>query len=427
MPLHLENFLAQHIGLDVQSVGSSLIAQAAAKRRAACGLDDTAYLAHLEKNLAEQNALIDLVVVLETWFFRNHAAFEYLNLYATRLWQPRHTDEKFRVLSLPCATGEEPYSVTMSLLTAGVPATAFEVEAVDISKKALDAARLGVYGPGSFRGQTALDYRSRYFEAASTPLPDKWIQINAQVRQQVQFFQDNLTHSTCLYERPAYAAIFCRNLLIYLTPEARQRALRNLLRLLQPDGLLFVGHAERSLVCHEQWFVQVQQPGIFACRKKASASKEAPVLPEPAPVFSKPVSAPLVVPPPQPPSAALPQRPSPIQQRPVAEAVTDKASLLAKTRSLADQGHLEAAQALCEQLIRQQPTLVDAHFLAGFICQARNEDSEAERYFNQTLFLDPNHLATLYALAFLVERRGQTKAATLLRARAQRLTTKEPS
>ncbi len=224
MPLHLENFLAQHIGLDVQSVGSSLVAQAAAKRRAACGLDSSAYLAYLEKNLAEQNALIDLVVVLETWFFRNHAAFEYLSLYATRLWQPRQADEKFRVLSIPCATGEEPYSVTMSLLTAGVPATAFEVEAVDVSKKALDAARLGVYGPGSFRGQTALDYRSRYFEAASAPLPDKWMQINAQVRQQVRFFQDNLTHSTCLYERPAYAAIFCRNLLIYLTPEARQRA-----------------------------------------------------------------------------------------------------------------------------------------------------------------------------------------------------------
>ena len=424
MPLHLENFLAQHIGLDVQSVGSSLVAQAAAKRRAACGLDSSAYLAYLEKNLAEQNALIDLVVVLETWFFRNHAAFEYLSLYATRLWQPRQADEKFRVLSIPCATGEEPYSVTMSLLTAGVPATAFEVEAVDVSKKALDAARLGVYGPGSFRGQTALDYRSRYFEAASAPLPDKWMQINAQVRQQVRFFQDNLTHSTCLYERPAYAAIFCRNLLIYLTPEARQRALRNLLRLLQPDGLLFVGHAERSLVCHDNWFVQVQQPGIFACRKKNSASK---ALPEPAPIVAKPISPPLAVPPSQPPDSAPPQRPLPTQQRPVAEPATDEASLLAKTRSLADQGHLETAQALCEQLIRQQPTLVDAHFLAGFICQARNEDSEAERYFNQTLFLDPNHLATLYALAFLVERRGQAKAATLLRARAQRLTTKEPS
>jgi chemotaxis protein methyltransferase WspC len=67
-----------------------------------------------------------------------------------------------RILSLPCSTGEEPYSIAMALLDAGIPGDRFRVDAIDISARALERARAAVYGDNAFRGQP-LDFRDRYF------------------------------------------------------------------------------------------------------------------------------------------------------------------------------------------------------------------------------------------------------------------------
>src|SRR6185369_5176323 len=101
-------------------------------------------------------------------------------------WLRTHPDGVLRVLSLPCSTGEEPYSVAMALLDAGFPAERFRVDALDISLRALAFARRGVFGRNSFRGGD-LEFRERHFTAAGAG----W-QLGEVARQPVEFRQGNV-------------------------------------------------------------------------------------------------------------------------------------------------------------------------------------------------------------------------------------------
>jgi chemotaxis protein methyltransferase WspC len=146
-------------------------------------------LAAEEKELQQ---LIELVVVPETWFFRDHEACATLARYAIEEWRPAHPDSMMQLLSLPCATGEEAYSMAMALLDAGLPASRFRIDAIDISIKALARAREAVYGRNSFRS-TDLSFRDRYFTGAG----DTYL-LSETVRRQVHFQPGNLVDEQLL-------------------------------------------------------------------------------------------------------------------------------------------------------------------------------------------------------------------------------------
>jgi hypothetical protein len=142
-----------------------------------------------------------------------------------------------RVLSLPCATGEEAYSVSIALLDAGLRGARFTVRGVDVSERALGHARRAEYGKNSFRGNDGLLQRG-YFEAASGSF-----RVVDAVREPVSFAKGNVLDAGLCSPRSC-DVVLCRNLLIYLDPAARARALDNLWSWLVDDGLLFAGHAE---------------------------------------------------------------------------------------------------------------------------------------------------------------------------------------
>ena len=100
----------------------------------------------------EVQALVEEVVVPESWFFRDDRPFEVLADFARAGWLVDPARPPLSALSLPCAGGEEPYSIAMTLLEAGLPAGRFRVDAVDVSARSLARAIAGVYGPNSFRG-----------------------------------------------------------------------------------------------------------------------------------------------------------------------------------------------------------------------------------------------------------------------------------
>ena len=117
--------LREAIGLDATSLGPSAVARAVAARQAACRLDDVhGYWLRVRSSPSELQELIEAVVVPETWFFRDPAAFSALAAMA-------HSDlvanpaRDLRLLSLPCSSGEEPYSMAIALLDAGLPANRF--------------------------------------------------------------------------------------------------------------------------------------------------------------------------------------------------------------------------------------------------------------------------------------------------------------
>src|SRR5580700_3360853 len=148
-----ENLLKQAMGLDVDSVGSTMIERAVRLRMAEVGLRQTEdYWHRLCTSKDEIQELIETVVVPETWFFRDAKAFAALGGIVREQWGPAHPTAVLRILSVPCCSGEEPYSVVMTLLDAGFPEGRLKVDALDISARALARAKRGMYGINSFRG-----------------------------------------------------------------------------------------------------------------------------------------------------------------------------------------------------------------------------------------------------------------------------------
>ena len=243
MLVQIAALLAQKIGLDANSVGLSVIDQAVRQRQAATDVHDLSdYCQRLRGSEQELNALVEAVVVPETWFFRDTAAFTTMTHLVREEGLVARPDQPLRLLSLPCSTGEEPYSMSIALLEAGVPAAHFHIDAIDVSAGNIATATSAIYGQNAFRSRE-LGFRSRHFEM----LPGGRHRLSEPVRQQVRFLVGNVLDPALLLGTALYNVVFCRNLLIYFGRATQELALQNLARLLMPNGLLFVGPAETGL------------------------------------------------------------------------------------------------------------------------------------------------------------------------------------
>src|SRR5271165_6707120 len=130
----LENILTSRIGLDPNSVGSQRIVRAANQRMRDLRLDDpTAYERLVRQSASEFQALVEEVVVAESWFFRDEHPFDWLRQYIRARWMIASPQIPLRILSLACAAGEEPYSIAIMLSELGLPASRYCIDAVDIS------------------------------------------------------------------------------------------------------------------------------------------------------------------------------------------------------------------------------------------------------------------------------------------------------
>lgn len=162
------------MGLDAVSIGSTTIDRAVLARMASLGVERREdYWQQLQDSTDEVQELIEAVVVPETSFFRDREAFAVLVRLILVEWLPAHPRGTLRLLSIPCSTGEEPYSMVMALLDAGFSLGQFEVDAVDISARALTQAKRGVYGMNSFRGEN-LSFRERYFRPTARMATPWW-------------------------------------------------------------------------------------------------------------------------------------------------------------------------------------------------------------------------------------------------------------
>jgi chemotaxis protein methyltransferase WspC len=417
---HIEALLKARIGLDAGAIGTGAVARAVRERQQVRQAPDTqAYWDLLHGAADEFQALIEAVVVPETWFFRHREALLALGRIAAEraFADSRRT---LRLLSLPCSSGEEPYSIAMALLDAGVPPGRFRIDAVDISARALARARQGEYGANAFRS-APLDFRDRYF----TAVPDGYV-LDARVRAQVRLLQGNLVEPGLLAGEPPYDFVFCRNLLIYFDAPGQRRAVRRLARLTMADGLLFVGPAEAS-VLSAQGLEAIGMPLTFAFRKPARPAPGAV-----APRASTPAQPPVHTS--QPPRMAAPPRlpMPPASMRPAAvraplppapaAAADRRREALAGIAAMADRGELEAATAACLALLEQATPQADAdaYCMLGVLHDAAARAAQAHAAYRKALYLDPAHQESLYHLAALLDTEDDHDGAMRLRQRAQR-------
>lgn len=431
----IETMLAERMGWSADIIGSPEIARAVERRRKACNLPDLqAYLQELQASTQEIEELIELLIVPETWFFRDGEPFNCLERYVTSEWFFAPNNRILRLLSVPCSSGEEPYSIAMTLLNAGLAPDRFQIDAVDFSKNSLQKAKEGLYSLNSFRGNN-LDFKNRYF----TKIGDQY-QLSERVKNTVNFLQGNLVDQNFMINESPYNVIFCRNVLIYFNDLARKQTIKNLNRLLKNEGLLFLGPSEKAQIV-ESNFVSVQHPFAFAYQKKERPEanvknhKEKPqpknsegkstwqFLEKSQPInrqieliakqeFIKLRSEPVNVP------AATSTAEIAKSQKPIDQPT---AANLETARLLADRGQLSEAARLCETYLKQNSTSVEAYVLLGQIHQANGLETQAEQCFQKALYLEPNHYEALLHLALLKEHRGDIAGATILRQRIQRL------
>jgi chemotaxis protein methyltransferase CheR len=201
------------------------------------------YFAFLRSDAGgEIEKFINAFTVNETYFYREEHQLRCLSsdLLNERV-RSKKRGEALRIWSVPCATGEEPYSIAMWLLENWPEVDVQDVEIVgsDIDTECLTAARLGEFGQRALMrlSPTLID---KFFATAGK---DRW-RIVDDVRQSVQFTQANLMDRQETRRHGVFDVIFCRNVLIYFDDASRRVAAENLYESLAPGGFICLGHTE---------------------------------------------------------------------------------------------------------------------------------------------------------------------------------------
>ncbi|VVO17419.1 CheR family methyltransferase [Pseudomonas fluorescens] len=403
------DFLKERIGLDVTSVGPAII-ERAVRQRSAASRAQTAdeYWHTLQGSQDEQQALIEAVIVPETWFFRYPESFVTLaKLAAKRLADINHM-RALRILSLPCSTGEEPYSIAMALLDAGFKPHQFKVDGMDVSPLSVEKAKRALYGKNSFRGQD-LEFRDRHFSADSDGY-----RLGERVLDQVRLQVGNVL-DPALANEPPYDFVFCRNLLIYFDQSTQQQVFEVLKRLTHVDGVLFIGPAEGSLLGRfGMRSIGIAQSFAFSRQSAPQPTPVATFVPTPLPV-RQPVRS---------------MTPPPVRSRPFATvtplpaatktANPDATALLANIAALANEGKSAEARAACDHYLRSHEPVAQVFYWLGLLSDVAGRVLEAQGFYRKALYLEPQHSDALMHLAALLQSLGDTAGARRLQARAAR-------
>jgi chemotaxis protein methyltransferase WspC len=414
-------FLKDRIGLDVASVGEAIIERAVRQRCSASrATDSDAYWQLLTGSADEQQALIEAVIVPETWFFRYPESFATLGKLALARLVELGGVRPLRILSLPCSTGEEPYSIAMALFDAGVAPVQFKVDAVDISPLSIQRARRGVYGKNSFRGDQ-LSFRERYFQ----PVEDGY-RLDERVAERVDFQSGNLLDPHMPLAQSAYDFVFCRNLLIYFDVPTQRLGFEALKRMTREEGVLFIGPAEGSLL-GRMGMTSIGIPQSFAFRRRSEVAVEQPVIAASWPIAERArVAVKVPVPAPARRPVQAPVKPfSTIKGAAATAPDSDASALLATIGSLANEGKTAEAKAACERYLKQHEPVAAVFYWLGLLSEVASDTAQALGFYRKALYLQPQHPETLAQMAALLASQGDAAGARRLQERAARGMNKE--
>jgi len=186
--------------------------------------------------------LINSFTVNETYFYREEHQLRcmtssLLDVIAGR----KKPGGRLRIWSIPCSTGEEPYSIALWLMENWPQVDSYNIEIVgsDIDTRALKSADEGVYADRALT-RLSSDLIGRYF----TPLAPGSHQIDECLRNSIEFTRANLIDSRDMAPYRDFDIIFCRNVLIYFDDASRRQAAENLYDCLRPGGYICLGHSE---------------------------------------------------------------------------------------------------------------------------------------------------------------------------------------
>ena len=404
------------------------------------------YFDVLSTDETEFRELLNLVTINETSFFRFPAQYDAMRDHVIpKILAGKAADQKdVRVWSAGCSTGEEPYTIAMTLLDAGIEGLGFrpEVTGTDVSTNALDRARAGVYPARALHG-VPHDVVSRYFEPTS-----EGHRIAPQIRRIVDFSYHNLIKEPYPFGLLGnWDIIFCRNVTIYFQLESTRRVVDNFFESLNPGGYLFIGHSE-TLTSITDRFEPVEVGGVFLYRKPSErpmrsfadrldgrsvrneARRTAARKGESASGRAAVKRAGRVAPGSTPESASVKRAADSLLARArlassegrgdetleaaqAALAVDPSradAHLLA-AYGYADTGAFEAALAEANRALELDPLMAAARYVLGLIYLRTDRPDDAVREFKRTIYIDSDFVLAYFSLANLHKARGERRAA----------------
>lgn len=230
------------LGLNFDDTKFGFLAEIIQGRLQETRLSASDYLHRLEFDGAESEltSLAMKLTVPETYFFRNKDQFTALReVVIPQRMTARGDTRALNVLSAGCASGEEAYSLAITLFRMMDASWTWSVRAIDINPTVLKKARRGRYSQWALRETSPEDQRHWFRQE------DRDFVLDERIRKSVAFQECNLMDENFeIWEPGRYDVIFCRNVLMYFSAEQARKVLTRIAKALQPGGFLFLGHAE---------------------------------------------------------------------------------------------------------------------------------------------------------------------------------------
>ena len=347
------------MGLNPHAVKPKNLEEAIQHRMGEHGIRNRSrYLAILRCSRQERLNLVESVALPAVGFFQHPDPLAALQRWVTNHWLARPSKKPLRVLSVPCATGEEPYSLAITLLESGLSPTQFHIDAADINDRALRHAAAAMYADASLTNANQV-IRDRYFQREQSGH-----RLCPGVRAQVSFIKTDLVGRMTLSE--TYDIIFGRSLLMYFVPEAQQRILKRLEKLLRPGGLLIVGPTHGKLGHQSSlpvWANSGGTAGPGGVKSLGNSSRDGKINGE------------------------------------------DRATLR-EAAALVEAHRLQEAAELCVRVLDDHRASAQAIYLLGRIAEVEGRHVEAKEFFRRALYLQPRHRLAQEHLKHLGGKRG---------------------
>lgn len=407
--LRFRDWINSHAGIYLEEIKTDSLRISLVTRATRFGFTTfDEYYKLLANDDAEFRELMNLITINETFFFRFPAQFDAFRdkVIPEILESKPNSSRQFRVWSAGCSTGEEPYTIAMSMLDSGLEGFGYkgQVLGTDVSTNALNRAREATY---QGRALSNLDRATmqRFFEPVK-----EGHRVGKRVRDMVDFQYHNLIKEPYpLALMSNWDVLFCRNVTIYFKLESTRRVVHNFYESLNPGGYLFIGHSE-TLTSISDEFESVEIDGVFLYRKPKARRLFTfdEVLSRREPSRRR--------------ESAFPDRKSVIdpveirrQRKEAAEAADREtesvADILARAHDLLDRGEPAEAVILAERALKSDPENMEARLVAAFAHADTGDFNMAAREANEALAVNPLLAPARYILGIIYQRQGDSMRA----------------
>ncbi|MGJ4915230.1 CheR family methyltransferase [Bradyrhizobium sp. HKCCYLRH2060] len=213
--------------------------------------------------------VVEAMTTNETFFFRDKVPFDHFrDVIMPELLKARANRKSIRIWCAACSTGQEPYSLAMSLKEMGSALSGWRIEiiATDLSQEVLEKSKAGLYSQFEVQRGLPIQLLVKYFKQAG----ELW-QINSDVRGMVQHRQLNLLHD--FSQLGTFDVVFCRNVLIYFDQDTKINIFGRLAKLMEPDGFLVLGAAETVVGLTDVFKPLTDRRGLYRPSGIVSAAK----------------------------------------------------------------------------------------------------------------------------------------------------------